>query len=325
VDAKRNDTTAVRNGSEVRGDMSAARGGETAKSGDKINEREIYDFSFRALSTVYFDNSFRLPRVGKLWLSRNIKDAYSNVITNVKLKTDAGIDKIMNEIRNNSTLCDGRDISIDFFSSKNYGGDYADPYFERANERFTPFSRGICFTANIKDIDTSKKCKVPVSISRSVDIDELIEVYKKAFFHKDSTYANEQGDYRAVFYKSVHENAGGFFVHHYIVRANEKGTNPKNGKKWRAGEIVGMCTILTDNKLGYILHIAVAPKFSGQSLASELIAFLAQKMETWNVETLVLDTEKGETVDGVYRPSVLEQMYTHLGFTPRFEIFGVKI
>jgi ribosomal protein S18 acetylase RimI-like enzyme len=291
-----------------------------------MNERKIYAFVLRALETIYFDHTLKLPYgFGNLRLSRNIKDAYGNITTDIKLKTDDGIDGFINEIKTKSNLLDERDMCIEFISSKNYGGNYADPYFERANERFKCFSRGIFFTANTTDIDPNKKCKIPVQISRSVDIDEITRAYEKAFMSKDSVYAQERGDYHAIFDRSVHEGKDGFYVHHYIARAEENGINDKNGKKWKAKEIVGMCSLLTDNNLGYILNIAVAPKFSGQSLASEFISFLANKMTAWNVETLVLDTEKGETVDGVYHPSALEQMYTHFGFTPIFDTFAMKI
>lgn len=291
-----------------------------------MTEREIYAFALKALETIYFDKSFKLPRVGNLRLSRNIRDAYGNGITNIKLSTDEQIDNLIEDIKTSSNLCDGRDLCIEFISSRAYGGDYADPYFDRALERFpNPFSRGIWFAANTADIDPNKKCKVPVTIARSVDIDEIHKAYANAFLSSGSAYADGEGDYWAVFDKSVHGGADGIFVHHYIARAVGGGENPKNGKKWKKNEIVGMCSLLTDNRVGYILYIAVAPKFGGQSLASELISFLAQKMTAWSVQTLILDTEKGETADGVYQPSALEQMYRHLGFTPVFETLTVKI
>jgi ribosomal protein S18 acetylase RimI-like enzyme len=281
----------------------------------QTEEQKLFFRCLELLRTCFIDKAYHFNDFN-LYLSDTIDDAHYNEINNIHAASGDEIDAIKKKFIGLNFKTE-HNVAMGFLSSKDYGGNYSDPYFDTAAAECEPLDRSVWMTAGVGDIDKTKKCREPVAITRSWDIENILGTYKASFMGENSEYSETlKGDYYEAYKKSFNHNRKGMEVYHYLATALADGTNAKTGKSWNEGQFVGIVDALTDGKICYIVNIGVIPAFGGQGLASELMSFIAGKMAGIGVTEFILDTEKD---------SALESMYKHFGFRVRFETLNILI
>jgi hypothetical protein len=145
--------------------------------------KKMHDFFIEALTKTF--NKCAEDKGTHTILIGEENDPEYFTVDNVLLEKDIDINNLMQNVGAQPRFSD-----IDIGIIWNKGKTYQNPYFDRAVKRFSEDYRGIIMSANPKDIDLSKKQRIPVEIYPASEnqLYDICYAYNAGMNDENSTY-----------------------------------------------------------------------------------------------------------------------------------------
>jgi ribosomal protein S18 acetylase RimI-like enzyme len=273
----------------------------------KTEDEKMHDFFIEALTRTFNKNAEYYETHTILIGEENDPEYFT--VDNVKLERDKDIDILMQNVGTQSRFSD-----IDLGMIWNKGKTYQDPYFDSASKRFSEDYRGILMSASPKDIELSKKERMPVEIylAGEKQLNDICYAYNTGMNDENSEY-NTDINYNRVMRKIVTLTDPSFKTEVLLARSKEN------------GKIAGILIGVYNEYRAYLNDLSVLPEFQNYGLASQFTKKFADGMRIAGVKEIILDTRKDTDEQKNGSTKTNQKMYAHFGFIDRIETFQTLI